>query len=71
MKAQANRPFPAAAGPSPRSVLSVVLPWLILAVIVLMPVILRIWGEDGPDNGVVHHSDDGEPEQDPELPLAV
>jgi len=49
-----------------------VLPWLLVAAVVLLPVVLRIWGEpDDPGNGTVHHSGDGEPEQDPELRVAA
>jgi hypothetical protein len=42
-----------------------VLPWLLVAAVVLLPVILRIFAEgDDPGSGLVHHSGGDEPEQD-------
>ena len=52
--------------------LSVVLLYIGIPVVFLFLVIaLRFLGDDGPDNGVVHHSGDDEPDSDPELPLAA
>ena len=47
------------------------LPWLLVAAVLLLPVILRIWGEESPDNGITHHSDDGSSDEDPELQPAA
>jgi hypothetical protein len=51
--------------------------WLFVAALVLLPVVLRIWAEEGPDNETVHHSGDenqldaGTDDEDPDLTLAV
>lgn len=37
--------------------LSAVLPWIMAAAILVLPVVLRFWGEDDADN-TVHHQDD-------------
>jgi len=49
-------------------VLSAVLPWLIAAALVLLPVILRIFGEDDDPHNETVHEDGEEPEL---LPLAA
>lgn len=47
--------------------------WLLVAAIVILPVLLRIWAEpDDPGNGIVHHSDTPEDDEDePEGMLAA
>lgn len=53
------------------------LPWLLpLIALTILPIVLRLFAEDGPDNGVVHYSggEDEPPDSrdgDPDVPLAA